>query len=50
MYKKELIIKLYSEELYNALCKIEEQRRIEELRRNRKLKLQKLNNINHDKI
>jgi len=50
MYNEELITRLYSTKLYKALRKIEEQRKIEELRRERKIKLQKINNIRHDKI
>lgn len=48
MYNEELITRLYSTKLYKALCKIEEQRKIEELRRTRKEKLIKINNIRHE--
>lgn len=53
MYKKELICKLYSEELYNSLCNIEfirDQLAKDRIRKERKEKLIKINNIRHDKI
>lgn len=53
MYKKELIIKLYSEKLYNALCNIEsvrDQLEKNRIRKERKEKLIKINNIRYDKI
>lgn len=53
MYKKELICKLYSEELYNSLCYIEsirDQLAKDRIRKERKEKLIKINNIRHDKI
>jgi len=40
----------YSKSLYKALQHIEEERKLIELRRTRKEKLQKINNIRHDKI
>ena len=53
MYKKKLICKLYSEELYNSLCNIEsvrDQLEKNRIRKERKEKLIKINNIRHDKI
>jgi uncharacterized protein YpbB len=42
MYNEELITRLYSTKLYKALCEIEEQRQLIELRRERKNKLKKI--------
>lgn len=53
MYKKELICKLYSQKLYNALCNIEsirDQLAKDRIRKERKEKLTKINNIRYDKI
>ena len=53
MYNKELICKLYSEELYNSLCNIEsirDQLAKDRIRKERKEKLIKIKNIRHDKI
>lgn len=52
MYNEELICKLYSEELYNSLCNIEsirDQLAKDRIRKERKEKLIKINNIRYDK-
>lgn len=53
MYNEELICKLYSEELYNSLCYIEsirDQLAKNRIRKERKVKLQKIKDNRHDKI